>query len=103
MTVQEFASRFPEVSADLCDEPLLAQYAETFGTFLQEAENPGACSGAYSPGNLYYLKLMSAIRLHMYGLSTKEKTLDKLQELLDQHAADSQGFVDFLLSDASTA
>ena len=46
MTVEELACRFPEVSADLCDEPLLAQFAETFGTFLQEAENPGACSGA---------------------------------------------------------
>ncbi len=101
MTVQEFASRFPEVSADLCDEPLLAQFAATFGTFLREAENPGACSGAYSPGNHYYIKLMGPIRLHMYGLSTREKTIGKLQQLLDQHAADAQGFVDSLLSDTS--
>jgi hypothetical protein len=101
MTVEELACRFPEVSADLCDEPLLAQFAETFGTFLQEAENPGACSGAYSPGNHFYIKLMGPIRLHMYGLCAKEKTLGKLQELLDQYSADAQGFVDSLSSDAS--
>lgn len=100
MTMQEFASRFPAESVDLCDEPLVAKFAETFGRFLQEAENPGACSGAYSPGNRYYLKLMGPIRLHMYGLAPKEKTLVKLQALLDQYAADAQGFVDSMLSDA---
>jgi len=101
MTVQELVARFPEVSADLCDEPLVAQYADTFGAFLQEAENPGACSGAYGPENRYYLKLMGPVRLHMYGLATKEKTLAKLQALLDQYAADARGFVDAMLSDVS--
>ncbi|ETW98333.1 MAG: hypothetical protein ETSY1_19115 [Candidatus Entotheonella factor] len=102
MTSQQLILRFPEIKDDLYDEPLLAQYAETFGDLLQQAENPGACSADYSPGNLYYLKLMGQIRLHMYGLVSKEKVLDHMQDLLDRHAADPEGFVESLLTADST-
>ncbi len=98
MTVQELILQFPEIPGDLHDEPLLAQYAETFGNLLREAVNPGACSADYTPGNLYYLKLMGPIRLHMYRLSTKDKTLAKLQDLLDRHQADPDGFAESLLT-----
>ncbi len=102
MTPQQLISQFPEIKDDLHDEPLLAQFAETFGDMLQQAENPGACSGDYSPGNMYYLKLMGQIRLHMYGLATKEKVLAHMQDLLDRHAADPEGFADSLLTADST-
>lgn len=102
MTPQQLILRFPEIKDDLHDERLLAQFAETFGDMLQQAENPGACSADYTPGNLYYLKLMGQIRLHMYGLATKEKVLTHMQDLLDRHTADPEGFVDSLLTADST-
>jgi len=98
MTSQQLILRFPEIKADLHDEPLLAQFAKTFGGLLQQAENPGACSADYTPGNVYYLKLMGQVRLHMYGLATKEKVLAHMQDLLDRHAADPKGFTEGLLT-----
>jgi hypothetical protein len=38
------------------------------------------------------------MRLYMYGLSTKDKVLAKLQELLDQYQADPDGFTEELLT-----
>ena len=98
MTAQDLILRFPEVPADLHDEPLLAQYAEAFGPFLENAMNPGACSADYSPENLYYLKLVGPFRLYMYGLSTKEKVMAKMQDFLDRHQADPDAFSESLLS-----
>ena len=98
MTVQELISRFPEIPPDLHAEPLLARFAATFGDLLQVAENPGPCSGEYSSGHHYYLKLVGPIRLYMYGLSSKDKVLTKLQALLDRHEADPSGFAESLLS-----
>ncbi len=102
MTSQQLILRFPEIKDDLHDEPLLAQFAETFGSLLEQAENPGACSADYSPSNLYYLKLMGQLRLHMYGLVSKEKALDHMQDLLNRHAADPDGFTESLLTADST-
>jgi hypothetical protein len=98
MTVSELIHRFPEIPQDLHDEPLLAQFAQTLGDFLREAQNPGPCSAAYTPGNYYYLKLIGPIRIYMYGLSTKDKVLSKIQALLDQHAAAPSVFAESLLS-----
>jgi hypothetical protein len=98
MTVQQLILRFPEIPGDLHDEPLLAEFAETFDPFLQEAMNPGACSADYTPANHYYLKLIGSMRLYMYGLTTKEKVLGKIQDLLDRHAADPDGFADSLIT-----
>jgi hypothetical protein len=98
MTVQELISQFPEIPPDLHAEPLLARFAATFGDLLQVAQNPGPCSGEYSPGHHYYLKLIGPIRLYMYGLSSKDKVLTKLQALLDRRAADPSGFAESLLS-----
>lgn len=103
MTVQELILMFPEIPPDLHDEPLLSQFAETFGALLQVAQNPGPCSGEYSPGNHYYLKLLGSMRIYMYGLSTKEKVLTKIQEQLDQHQADPDGFAESLLTSDTTA
>jgi hypothetical protein len=93
MTVQELVARFPEIPPDLHGEPLLAEYAQVFGEQLYIARNPGACSGSYDAANHYYLNLIGPIRLYWYKLSTREKVLKKLQELLDQYRADPEGFV----------
>ena len=93
MTVHELVARFPEIPQDLQGEPLLADYTQAFGDQLRIARNPGACSASYDAANHYYLKLVSPIRLYMYKLSTREKVLKQLQELLDQYRADPVGFV----------
>ncbi len=103
MTVQELVSRFPEISQDLHDEPVLAQCAEAFGDLLQVAQNPGACSGEYDSGHHYYLKLMGPIRLYMYGLSSREKVLGQLQDLLDRFHANPVGFAASLLPSSTPA
>lgn len=99
MTIQELVARFPEIPQDLRGEPLLAQYAEAFKDQLQVARNPGACSAQHDPANQYYLKLIGPIRLYWYGLSTRERVLKQLQEMLDQHRADPAGFVTSLVPD----
>ncbi|MGH7381792.1 MAG: hypothetical protein ACREKR_06105 [Candidatus Methylomirabilales bacterium] len=93
MTAQELVARFPEIPRDLHGEPLLAEYAAAFTDQLGIARNPGACSAGYDAANHYYLKLMGPIRLYWYKLSTREKVLKQLQELLDQYRADPVGFV----------
>ena len=93
MTVQELVARFPEIPEDLHGEPLLAQYAQAFGAQLQIARNPGACSAGHDAANHCYLKLMSPIRLYWYKLSTRDKVLKQMQELLDQYRADPARFV----------
>lgn len=99
MTVQELVVRFPEIPPDFHDEPLLAQFAETFGALLQVAQNPTNCSTQYEPGHHYYLKLIGPLKLYMYGLSTREKVLGQLQVLLEHHQADPAGFPASLLPD----
>jgi len=101
MTVQELVARFPEIPQDLQGEPLLAQYAVAFGDQLCVARNPGACSAQHDVANHYYLKLMSPIRLYWYKLSTREKVLKQLQDLLEQYQADPQGFIASLVPQGS--
>lgn len=101
MTLQDLVARFPEIPQDLHGEPLLAQYAEVFGDQLRIARNPGACSAQYDAANHYYLKLVGPIRLYWYRLSTREKVLKQLQELLDQYRADPTGFVASLVPDGT--
>jgi len=97
MTVQELTTRFPEIPKDLHREPLLARFAETFGDLLKIARKPSACSTQYDAGNHYYLKLVGPLDIYRYGLSTREKVLKQLQELLDRYQADPQGFAASLL------
>jgi len=97
MTVHELVARFPEIPPDLRDEPLLAQFAETFDDLLRQAQDPSACSQQYSAANHYYLKLIGPLKIYMYGLSTREKVRQQLQELLERHAADPDGFAASLL------
>jgi hypothetical protein len=97
MTVQELVRRFPEIPHDLHDEPVLAQFAETFGNLLQMAQNPTNCSTQYEAGHHYYLKLIGPLKIYMYGLSSREKALQQLQEFLDRYHANPPGFATSLL------
>ena len=99
MTVQELATRFPEIPKDLLDEPTLERLAETFDQLLRSARNPSACSTQHGAANHYYLKLIGPLSIYGYGLSTREQVLWELQGLLERHAADPQGFSASLAAD----
>jgi hypothetical protein len=98
MTVQELIRKFPEIPRDLHTEPLLAQFAETLGDFLEVAQNPSNCSAQYEASHHYYLKLIGPMKIYMYGLSSREKVLRQLQELLERYHTDPAGFAASLLA-----
>jgi hypothetical protein len=103
MTVQELVRRFPEIPPDLHTEPLLAQFAAALGDLLQVAQNPSNCSAQYEAGHHYYLKLIGPLKLYMYGLSSRDKVLKQLQELLERYHADPAGFAASLLPTGTPA
>lgn len=97
MTVQEMVARFPQIPQGLHDEPLLARFAEAFQDLLVVARQPSPCSTQHEAANHYYLKLVGPLAIHGYGLSTREKVLGQVQELLDRQAANPEGFAGSLL------
>jgi len=97
MTIQDLVTRFPEIPHGLHDEPLLARFAEAFKDLLAMAQQPSPCSTAHSAANQYYLKLVGPLAIHGYGLSSREKVLGQIQDLLDRQAADPAGFAGSLL------
>lgn len=97
MTAHELIARFPEVSADLASEPVLARFADTFGDLLAVAHKPSNCSTGHDAGNHYYLALIGPLSYYRYGLATRERVIQDLQTLLDRHAADPDGFATSLL------
>ena len=97
MTVQDLVVRFPEIPRGLHDEPLIERFADVFSDLLQVAQQPNPCSTQRDRGNHYYLKLIGPLAIHGYGLSTREKVLEQIQELLERHAADPEGFVSSLV------
>jgi hypothetical protein len=101
MTVQELIRKFPEIPQDLHTEPLLGQFAETLGDLLDVAQNPSNCAAQYEASHHYYLKLIGPMKIYMYGLSSREKVLRQLQELLARHEADPAGFAASLLSSST--
>lgn len=97
MTVQEMASKFREIPPDLYQEPILAQFAETFGDLLKIARLPSNCSTQYDASNHFYMKLIAPMDIHRMGLSTREDLLQELQGLLDRYHANPSGFAASLL------
>jgi hypothetical protein len=97
MTVAELVARFPEIPRDLHGEPTLARFAETFGSLLRVARPPSPCSSRHDAANHYYLKLVGPFSIYGYGLSTRERVLADMLELLDEHDADPAGFAAGLL------
>lgn len=101
MTVQELVKRFPEIPRDLHGEPLLADVAERLDDLLRVARKPSACATQHEAANHYYLKLIGPLSIYGYGLSTRERALAEVQELLGRHAADPHGFAASLLPEAT--
>ncbi len=99
MTVQELVTRFPEIPADLHREPLLAQFADTFDDLLAVAVDPSACAAEYGDANHYYLGLIGPLKTYMYGLSSKEKALEHLRDMVQRRSADHDGFAASLIAD----
>jgi hypothetical protein len=99
MTVAELATRFPEIPADLHDSEVLARFADTLEPLLAMAQRPSPCSTGHDASNHYYLKLIGPLSIYGYGLSTREKVEEQLQELLDRYAADPEAFAGSLLPD----
>jgi hypothetical protein len=97
MNLEEFVARFPEIPADLRGEPLLERFAATLAGPLREARSPSPCATEHDRANHLYLKLIGPLAIYGYGLATREATLAELEQLLDRHAADPDGFVAGLL------
>ncbi len=97
MTIDELKSRFPEIPAELCDEPALAEFAEAFGAQLGVAEKPSACSVEQSAGNHYYMKLVNPIAIYAIGLAKREIVLKQIEDLVAGFRADPAGFAASLM------
>ncbi len=97
MTVAELIARFPEIPADLREEPILRRFAATFADLLRVARSPSACATQHDAANHYYLKLIGPLSIYGYGLATRERVLADLTQLLARHEADPGGFPASLL------
>ena len=97
MTVAELVARFPEIPRDLHEEPLLSRFADAFDELLRVARCPSNCAAEHDAANHYYQKLIGPMGIYGYGLATREWVLGELQELLDRHQADPDGFAKSLL------
>ena len=92
MTADELLARFPEIPVDLREEPVLVEFADKLGGFLAVAQRPSPCSTGHDAGNHLYLKLIGPISYYGYGLSTRERVIEDLRALIEQHEADPEGF-----------
>lgn len=103
MTITELAARFPEIPADLHDEPVLAEFAEAFGAQLAIAEKPTACTVEQAAGNVFYMKLINPIGIYAIGLAKREMVLGQIGALVEGHKADPGGFATSLLPEGVAA
>ncbi len=86
MTVDELLARFPEIPADLRDEPVLAQYVAAFGPLLRVGQKPSPCmrDGGDAP-HVFYTRLVNDLAIYGVGLARRDRTLARLQATLDQY------------------
>ena len=94
MTADELVVRFPEIPSDLHDEPILVDFATVFDTYLQSAAKPSACSTDRSPENQAYMKLIAPMDIYRYGLTSREKVIAQLAELVQAYAVSADQFED---------
>ncbi|MBS10105.1 MAG: hypothetical protein CME19_00700 [Gemmatimonadetes bacterium] len=92
MNAGDLVSRFPEIPPDLHGESLLESFANVFGAYLESASKPSACADDWTAENKVYMKLIGPMDIYRYGLSTKEKVLVQMQELIDTHASSTEAF-----------
>ena len=101
MTVSELVERFPEIPGDLRTETSLEQFGELFNGFLRTAAKPSACAADWTPENRAYMKLIGPMDIYRYGLSTKERVLDQMREMMDAFEASADAFEDEMFAQAA--
>ena len=85
MTVDELLAQFPEIPKDLRSEPLLIEYANAFGNLLDVARKPSACVKDRDAEHVFYMKLVADLEIYGLGLAKRDKTLARLQDILEQY------------------
>jgi hypothetical protein len=88
LTVDAFLSLFPEVPRDLRDEPVLAAFVGAFGPQLRVAQKPSPCVARDGGGDAphhFYTRLINDLAIYGIGLSKRERTLQRLEKLLDEY------------------
>ena len=86
MTVGDLLARFPEVPADLRDEPVLTDYVKAFGPLLRVAQKPSPCMGTGGDAqHVFYTRLVNDLAIYGIGLSKRDRTLARLQATLDEY------------------
>ena len=86
MSVDEFLGRFPEVPRDVRDEPLLREYTKAFGPLLRAAQKPTPCMrDGGDAQHVFYTRLVNDLAIYGIGLAKRDRTLARLEALLDQY------------------
>jgi hypothetical protein len=101
MTLPELTTRFPEIPADLHAEPVLQAFADTFGPYLLTATKPSACSTDRTSENNAYMTLIAPLDIYCYGLSSRERVLEQLAELISKYEGSVDDFEADLLGSVS--
>jgi hypothetical protein len=86
MTADEFLARFPEVPRDLRNEPVLEAYAKAFGPLLRVARKPTPCMrDGGDAEHVFYTRLINDLAIYGIGLAKRERTLQRLENLLAEY------------------
>ena len=86
MPVDELLARFPEVPRDLRHEPVLGEYVRAFGPQLRLARKPSPCMrGEGDAEHAFYVRLVNDLAIYGIGLAKRDRTLARLEALLDQY------------------
>ena len=88
LTVDAFLSLFPEVPRDLRDEPVFTEFVRAFGPQLRVAQKPSPCVARDGGGDAphhFYTRLVNDLAIYGIGLSKRERTLQRLEKLLDEY------------------
>ncbi|MEE2753399.1 MAG: hypothetical protein VX910_05405 [Candidatus Latescibacterota bacterium] len=92
MTLTELTTRYPKIPVELHAEPVLQAFVDTFGSYLQTATKPSACSTDRIPENNAYMTLIAPIDIYGYGLSSRERVLEQLAELISRYEVSVDDF-----------
>ena len=101
MTLPELTTRFPEIPADLHAEPVLQAFADTFGPYLLTATKPSACLTDRTSENNAYMTLIAPLDIYRYGLSSRERVLEQLAELISRYEGSVDDFEADMLGSVS--
>jgi hypothetical protein len=86
MTVDELLARFPEIPRDLREEPVLKEYAGTFGWLLRRAVKPTPCMrDGGDAEHVFYTRLVNDLAIYGIGLARRDRTLARLEKTLGEY------------------